>query len=117
VKSAKIFHDLGFRIVATEGTAIFLTGEGIPSEIVKKVREGRPNIVDMIKNREIALVINTTNNKKAISESFPIRRTALVFGIPYTTTIAGAKATALGIKALIEGEMDVKTIQEYHNLS
>ena len=115
IKPARIFHELGFRIVATEGTSLFLAGEGIPTERVKKVREGRPNIVDMIKNREIALVINTTNNKKAVSESFPIRRTALVFGIPYTTTIAGAKATAMAIKALIEGKLDVKTIQEYHN--
>jgi len=115
VKPARIFHELGFRIVATEGTSLFLSGEGIPAEMVKKVREGRPNIVDMIKNREIALVINTTNNKKAVSESFPIRRTALIFGIPYTTTIAGAKATAMAIKALMEGRLDVKTIQEYHN--
>jgi carbamoyl-phosphate synthase large subunit len=114
VKPAKIFHELGFRIVATEGTSLFLAGEGIPNEIVKKVREGRPNIVDMIKNREIALVINTTNNKKALSESFPIRRAALVLGVPYTTTIAGAKATAMAIKALVEGRFDVKTIQEYH---
>jgi len=117
VKPAKIFHELGFRIVATKGTSLFLSGEGIPSETVKKVREGRPNIVDMIKNKEIALVINTTSNKKAISESFPIRRTALVFGIPYTTTVAGAKATAMAIKALIEGKLDVKTIQEYHSVS
>jgi len=114
IAPAKIFHKLGFRIVGTDGTATFLNEQGIPSEIVKKVREGRPNIVDMIKNREIALVINTTNNKKAISESFPIRRTALIFGVPYTTTIAGAKATAMAIKAMIEGKLDVKTIQEYH---
>jgi len=115
VKTADIFSSLGFRIIATKGTSLFLAKEGIPSEIVKKVREGRPNIVDMIKNREIALVINTTNNKKAVSESFPIRRTALVFGIPYTTTLAGARATAMAIKALSEGRLDVKTIQEYHN--
>jgi carbamoyl-phosphate synthase large subunit len=112
--TARIFHELGFRIVGTDGTATFLSEQGIPCEIVKKVREGRPNIVDMIKNREIALVINTTNNKKAVSESFPIRRTALIFGIPYTTTVAGARATAMAIKAMIEGKLDVKTIQEYH---
>jgi carbamoyl-phosphate synthase large subunit len=68
----------------------------------------------MIKNGEIDLVINTTSNKKAISESYPIRRTALTFNIPYTTTLAGARATALAIKAMIEGELDVKTVQEYH---
>jgi carbamoyl-phosphate synthase large subunit len=82
---------------------------------VNKVREGRPDIVDMIKNEEIDLVVNTTSDKKAIAESYPIRRTALTFNIPYTTTIAGAKATILAIKSMIEGKIEVKTIQEYHH--
>ena len=69
--------------------------------------------MDMIKNGEIDLVINTTSSKKAVSESYSIRRAALTFNIPYTTTLAGAKATALAIKAMIEGELGVKTIQEY----
>jgi carbamoyl-phosphate synthase large subunit len=90
--------------------------DGIPVTDVNKVREGRPHIVDMIKNSEIDLVINTTNDKKAISESFSIRRSAVVLGIPYTTTIAGAGATALAIKSMVEGKVDVKTIQEYHNI-
>jgi carbamoyl-phosphate synthase large subunit len=115
LKSVAILSQSGFNIVATKGTAGFLRENGIPVKDVNKVSEGRPHIVDMIKNGEIHLVINTTNNKKAISESFPIRRSALVLGIPYTTTIAGAGATALAIKKLIEGRMDVKTIQEYHN--
>jgi len=107
-------YDLGFRIVATKGTSAYLSEHGISNIKVNKVREGRPHIVDMIKNGEIDLVINTTSNKKAISESYPIRRTALTLNIPYTTTLAGAKATALAIKAMVGGELDVKTVQEYH---
>jgi carbamoyl-phosphate synthase large subunit len=114
LKSASIFHKLGFRILATRGTAAFLSGQGIPASEVNKVREGRPHIVDMIKNGDIDLVINTTSDKKAISESFSIRRSALILGIPYTTTIAGASATAMAIKSMTEGKLDVKTIQEYH---
>jgi carbamoyl-phosphate synthase large subunit len=116
LKSISILNDVGFNIVATRGTAGFLRDNGIPAKDVNKVSEGRPHIVDMIKNGEISLVINTTNDKKAISESFPIRRSTLVLGIPYTTTIAGAGATALAIKSMVEGKLDVKTIQEYHNI-
>ena len=67
-----------------------------------------------MKNGDIDLVINTTSDKKAISESFSIRRSALILGIPYTTTVAGAKATAMAIKSVREGKIDVRTIQEYH---
>ena len=116
LKPIQILYEVGFNIVATRGTAGFLREHGIPVKDVNKVREGRPDIVDMIKNGEIDLVINTTNDKKAISESFSIRRSALVLGISYTTTIAGAKATALAIKSLVEGKIEVKSIQEYHNL-
>jgi carbamoyl-phosphate synthase large subunit len=115
LKPALIFHDLGFRIVATRGTSKFLSKHGLPVKKINKVREGRPHIVDMIKNGEIDLVINTTSDKKAISESFSIRRSALVLGIPYTTTIAGARATAMAIRSMVKGEWNVKTIQEYHS--
>ena len=111
---AAMLHDAGFKIVATGGTSAFLLDHGVPNKQVNKVRQGRPHIVDMIKNGEIDLIINTTSNKRAISESCSIRRAALAFDIPYSTTIAGAKATALAIKSMIEGEFDVKTIQEYH---
>jgi carbamoyl-phosphate synthase large subunit len=107
------FFDMGFKIVATRGTAAFFSKYGISIQRVNKVREGRPHIVDMIKNGQIALVINTTSNKKAVSESYSIRRAALTFNIPYTTTLAGARATALAIKAIIEGKLEVKAIQEY----
>ena len=114
LNTAFVFYDLGFNIVATSGTSRFLSEHGIVNQRVKKVREGRPHIVDMIKNNEIHLVINTTSDKKAISESYSIRRTALTFNIPYTTTLAGAKATALAIQAMKEGTLGVKTLQEYH---
>ncbi len=109
-------YDLGFNIVATRGTSKFLAKHGIKNKAVKKVREGRPHIVDMIKNGEINLVINTTSDKKAIEESFSIRRTALTFDIPYTTTLAGARATALAIKEMAKGPLAVKSLQEYHGL-
>jgi len=112
---ARVLFDLGFTVTATGGTSKFLTENGIENKRVNKVREGRPHIVDMIKNGDVDLVINTTNDKKAISESFSIRRSSLVLNIPYTTTIAGAKATALAIKAMTEGKLDVKTIQDYHS--
>jgi len=114
LETAFSLYDLGFKIVATKGTSAYLSEHGIPTRNVNKVREGRPHIVDMIKNGEIHLVINTTSNKKAVSESYPIRRTALTLNIPYTTTLAGARATALAIKAMIGGELDVQTVQEYH---
>jgi len=112
--TAAILHELGFKIVATRGTASFLSHCEIPNRPVNKVREGRPHAVDMIKNGQIDLVINTTSNKKAVSESYSIRRTALTFNIPYTTTLAGARATTLAIKSMIQGDLEVKTIQEYH---
>ncbi len=115
LETARLIQDLGFNIVATSGTAEFLSRHGIANRPVRKVREGRPHIVDMIKNGEIDLVINTTSDKKAMAESYSIRRTALTFNIPYTTTLSGAKATALAIKAMKAGRLGVKTIQEYHD--
>lgn len=112
--TAAIFRDLGFKIVSTRGTSDFLSKHAISNEPVNKVREGRPHIVDMIKNGEIDLVINTTGTKKAVSESYSIRRTALTMSIPYTTTLAGARATALAIQSMREGTLEVKTLQEYH---
>ena len=107
-------YDIGFRIMATKGTSNYLLEHGISNIAVNKVREGRPHIVDMIKNGEVDMVINTTDNKKAVSESISIRRTALTFNIPYTTTLAGAKATVQAIKSMLKGTLEVKTIQEYH---
>jgi carbamoyl-phosphate synthase large subunit len=114
LEAISLFAKMGFRIVATKGTSTFLSAKGIANQPVNKVSEGRPHIVDMIKNKEIHLVINTTSSKRAVSESYSIRRTALTFDIPYTTTVAGARATALAIKAMLEGKLDVKSLQEYH---
>ena len=114
VETAALFSQMGFRILATRGTSSLLLRYGIENETINKVREGRPNVVDKIKNGEINLVINTTGGKKAIAESLSIRRAALGFDIPYTTTIAGARATALAVKAFLQGKPGVRTIQEYH---
>jgi carbamoyl-phosphate synthase large subunit len=113
--TAAILQSLGFEILATEGTARFLGYHEIAADRVFKVREGRPNIVDMIKNNEIRLVINTTGNKKAVSDSAAIRRAALENNVAYTTTVAGARATTLAIKALINGELQVRSLQESHD--
>ena len=107
--------DLGFKIVATKATSKFLTEKGVTNEPVNKVREGRPHVVDMIKNGEIHLVINTTSDKKAIAESYSIRRASLTLNVPYTTTLAGAKATLAAIRSMSREEMKVRTVQEYHN--
>ena len=106
--------DMGFKILATKGTSSFLSAHGIPNKTVKKLNEGRPNIVDMIKNGEIDLVINTTSTKRAVTDAFYIRRAAVAFRVPYTTTIAGAKATVKAIRAMRNKGLSVKSLQEYH---
>lgn len=111
---AKKLWDLGFRIVATRGTAKVLSNNGIPVEIVQKVGEGRPNIVDMIKNREIHLVINTPSGGKAQKESSVIRKEAIIRDIPCVTTLSGAEATVYAIERLKVGKMTIRSIQEYH---
>jgi carbamoyl-phosphate synthase large subunit len=105
---------LGFKVIATSGTSRFLEQAGLPNQKVNKVREGRPHIVDLMKNGEIQLVINTTIGSKSVSESSSIRQTALIRRIPYTTTVAGARATAEAIEALQQKKLSVRTIQEYH---
>ena len=109
----KLSH-LGFKIIATSGTSRFLEQAGLPNQQVNKVREGRPHVVDLMKNGEIQLVINTTIGSKSVSESCSIRQTALIHRIPYTTTVAGARATAEAIEALEQKKLSVRTIQEYH---
>ena len=106
--------NLGFKILATKSTSRFLMENGVINESVNKVREGRPHVVDMIKNGEIHLVINTTSSKKAIAESYSIRRASLTLNVPYTTTLAGAKATLAAIRSMSEEDLKVRTIQEYH---
>jgi len=103
----------GFRVLATSGTASYLAGEAIPVEQVKKVLEGRPHIVDAMKNGEVQLVFNTTEGKQSLVDSFEIRRTALMMKIPYFTTTAGALAAAQAIRATSDGPLEVRPLQSY----
>ncbi|MBK1701548.1 carbamoyl-phosphate synthase large subunit [Thiococcus pfennigii] len=100
VRVAQDLLDLGFSLYGTHGTAAALRANGIPCEGVNKVKEGRPHIVDMIKNREISFIVNTTEGAVAIADSAEIRRAALQQKVSYTTTIAGAEATCLALKQL-----------------
>lgn len=110
----KKLHGLGFKILATGGTCIELIKNNVPSEFVRKVVEGRPNIVDMMINGQVDLIINTTVGEQTIKDSFLIRRTALDRQIPYATTIRGAAAMAQAIEALQKKTVDVKAIQLYY---
>ncbi|KXK27213.1 MAG: carbamoyl-phosphate synthase large subunit [Candidatus Brocadia sinica] len=114
VPIAKKLSQMGFRLVATNGTAKVLSENNVPVTPVLKVIEGRPNIVDHIKSNEIQLVINTTGGKAAQEASYSIRRTALLHHVPYFTTLAGAVAATKAIEALKNGSLDVKPIQEYY---
>ena len=108
------FHELGFKIKATEGTHKFLADHSIPSEPVRKMHEGRPNIVDGIKNEEIQLIINTPSGKLGKHDDSYIRKAAIKYKVPYITTTAAAVAAARGIAAYREGHGRVKSLQSYH---
>jgi len=111
---AKEFRRLGFKIRATNGTQRFLEEHGIESEPILKMHEGRPNIVDGIKNKEIQLVINTPSGKLSKYDDSYIRKTAIKFKIPYITTLAAAIAAAKGIEAYRQGKGSVRSLQSYH---
>jgi carbamoyl-phosphate synthase large subunit len=102
----------GFEVIATGGTHAWLVQQGLPVGYVKKVLEGRPNIVDAMKNGDVQLVINTTEGKQSLQDSFSLRRTALMMKIPYYTTTAGALAAAQGIEAIQADTLDVRPIQD-----
>jgi carbamoyl-phosphate synthase large subunit len=112
--AARMLHEAGFRIIATGGTAEFLARNAVPAETVLKVNEGRPHVADLIKNGEVALVINTPLGAQSKADSFYIRRTALVYNIPYFTTLAAARAVAHAISHLIKEDLSVRSLQEYH---
>lgn len=109
---AKRLIELGFEIIATRGTAAVILAAGIDCELVNKVAEGRPHIVDHIKNREIDFIVNTTDGKQAIRDSFAIRRNALQYKISYTTTLSGAQAACLAMK--YEEREKVTKLQDLH---
>jgi carbamoyl-phosphate synthase large subunit len=111
---AKEFDRLGFKIKATNGTHQFLAEHGIESEKILKMHEGRPNIVDGIKNKEIQLVINTPSGKLSVYDDSYIRKAAIKYKIPYITTLAAAIAAAKGIAAYRQGKGSVRSLQSYH---
>jgi len=112
VAVAKDLIELGFTLVGTEGTVKYLKEQGISVKPVNKVTEGRPNIIDMLKNSEIAYVLNTTEGRKAIADSADIRRAALQHKVPYTTTLAGAVAITEALK--YGEERFVRRLQDVH---
>ena len=111
---AKLLMDIGFSIKATEGTYRFLTENGIDAELILKMHEGRPNIVDSIKNGEIHMVINTPIGKLGKYDDSYIRKAAIRYKVPYITTTAAARATAKGIAAFQQGHGSVRSLQRYH---
>ena len=113
VDVSRRLRDMGFIIVATAGTADVLNAAGVETESVKKVREGRPHVVDSIISGDIQLVFNTTEGAKAIADSYALRRSALVRKIPYYTTVAGAKAAVEAISAMRAGGLEVAPLQSY----
>ena len=113
VKPVKRLVELGFKVVATGGTADFLARHGIVSQRVNKVLQGRPHIVDLMKDGKIQLVFNTVDGASALTDSFTLRRTALMNKIAYYTTVAGAKASVEGIAAVSAGALDVAPLQSY----
>lgn len=110
---ARQLRDLGFELVATRGTALVLDAAGISCQEVNKVWEGRPNIVDLIKNDEISFIINTSKGRKSSTDSSSMRRHAILHKISYTTTLAGAKAVCMALR--YRNEMSVMKLQEVHS--
>ncbi len=111
----KMLAELGFKILATGGTQRFLEGEGVAAEKINKVSEGRPHVVDAIKNGSVHLVFNTTEGAQALADSRSLRRSALLHKVPYYTTLAGSIAAAQGIKAYKGGDLEVRALQDYFN--
>jgi carbamoyl-phosphate synthase large subunit len=114
LEAARRFAELGFSIVATDGTRKFLESNGVASSPILKVHEGRPNIADAIKNGEIHLVVNTPAGKTSMHDDSYIRKTAIKHKVPYITTTAAAIATAKGISAHRQGHAEVRSLQQYH---
>ena len=104
---------LGFKIIATGGTLKFLQNAGVPAQKINKFSEGRPHIVDAIKNGGVQLVFNTTDGAQALADSQSLRRAALLHKVPYYTTLSGAVAAAQGIKAYRSGDLEVRALQDY----
>src|SRR5262247_470352 len=113
VDAARLLAALGFNIIATAGTQRYLAEQGVKADKVNKVLEGRPHIVDAIKNRQVQVVFNTTEGAQALADSRSLRQAALLHKVPYYTTLHGAVAAALGIKAYLAGDLEVRALQTY----
>jgi carbamoyl-phosphate synthase large subunit len=113
LEAIRLLVALGFRIIATSGTQRYLAEQGLPASKINKVLEGRPHIVDAIKNGGVQLVFNTTEGVTALADSRSLRRAALLHKVPYYTTLSGAVAAAQGIKAYLGGDLEVRTLQSY----
>ncbi|MFA5085595.1 MAG: carbamoyl phosphate synthase large subunit, partial [Candidatus Omnitrophota bacterium] len=112
---AKKLADLGFKIVATSGTAEALKSNDINVQILPKLHEGRPNALDLLKDGKISLVINTPSGRTTKEDEMKIRSLAILYNIPLITTISGAQASVNGIENLVKKpKMSVKSLQEYH---
>ena len=109
----KLLTDLGFKVIATSGTQRYLNEQGVPASKINKVLEGRPHIVDAIKNGGVQLVFNTTEGAEALKDSKSLRAAALLHKVPYYTTLSGAVAAAKGIKAYLGGDLEVRALQNY----
>jgi carbamoyl-phosphate synthase large subunit len=114
VDLARGLHELGFKLVATRGTRRRLENAGLPCDFVYKVNEGRPNIVDLIKSKAVALVINTPLGRSSFYDERAIRRAAMQYAVPCITTLTGAAATVAAIKSLREEKIEVRSLQDYH---
>lgn len=113
---AKRLRSLGFSLQGTKGTATYLSDHGLEVVSVNKIKEGRPHIVDFIKNKDIALVVNTVSGSSSQDDSAPIRKAAVFGGVPYFTTIQAAQATVLGIEAMKRSPLQVRSLQEFHRV-
>jgi len=113
IEPVKLLQQAGFRVLTTSGTGAWLREQGVETETVRKVLEGRPHIVDAMKNGEVQLVFNTTEGKQSLADSFEIRRTALMMKIPYYTTSAGALAAAQAISGAPAEALEVRPLQSY----
>jgi len=111
LEATQVLVEQGFTLVATRGTQSWLAENGVACDVVNKVYEGRPDVVDMLKDGEVHLLMNTTEGTQAVEDSKGIRSVALYDRIPYFTTAAGANAAALAIKVQAEGEITVKSLQ------
>ncbi len=111
--TVKLLAQLGFKVIATSGTQRYLSEHGVQAAKINKQLEGRPHIVDAIKNGEVQLVFNTTEGAQALTDSRALRRAALLHKVPYYTTLSGAVAAALGIKAYLGGDLEVRALQSY----